>query len=88
MARAMSSELLRSAIAQVGSMSALATKLGITKAAVHQWTLKGRRVPAQHCVAIEAATDGVVTRYDLRPDVFGAPPPASAAPDAADQKAA
>jgi DNA-binding transcriptional regulator YdaS (Cro superfamily) len=28
--------------------------------------------PAEHCRAIEDITNGAVTRYDLRPDVFGA----------------
>lgn len=30
--------------------------------------------PAEHCRAIEEITNGVVTRYDLRPDVFGPAP--------------
>jgi len=37
----------------------------------------GRRVTAERCIAIETATDGVVTRYELRPDVFGEPPAAA-----------
>ncbi len=32
------------------------------------------RVPAERVLAIEAATHGKVTRYDLRPDVFGPAP--------------
>ncbi|MCX7062825.1 MAG: helix-turn-helix domain-containing protein [Gammaproteobacteria bacterium] len=87
----MSSEPLKTAISQLGSMNALAIKLGITKAAVHQWTLEGRRVPAKHCVAIETATEGAVTRHDLRPDVFGVQPaiaPAPPAPSASQQQAA
>lgn len=52
----------------VGSQSALASRLGVTKAAVHQWKLKGRQVPLEHCAAIEAATGGKVTRRELRPD--------------------
>jgi DNA-binding transcriptional regulator YdaS (Cro superfamily) len=30
--------------------------------------------PAEHCIIIEQATNGAVTRYDLRPDVFGTSP--------------
>lgn len=30
--------------------------------------------PAHHCLAIEEATGGKVTRYQLRPDVFGPAP--------------
>ena len=47
-----------------GSQAALAATFGVTKAAVHQW-LEGRRVPLEHCVAIEQATNGAVTRRDL-----------------------
>ena len=42
----------------LGSQAALAAVLGVTKAAVHQWKLEGRRVPLEHCVAIEQATNG------------------------------
>lgn len=41
---------------------------------LHRTTKKGRPVPAEICPAIEQATAGKVTRYDLRPDVFGAAP--------------
>jgi DNA-binding transcriptional regulator YdaS (Cro superfamily) len=36
---------------------------------------KGHKQPgAKLAGALEKATDGAVTRYDLRPDVFGNPP--------------
>ncbi|WP_186084872.1 transcriptional regulator [Burkholderia gladioli] len=54
------------AAAIVGSATRLANSLGVTKAAVSQWKRLG--VPIHHCVAIERATDGAVTRRDLRPD--------------------
>lgn len=53
----------------------LAKMLGVTESAVSQW----KRVPYQRAVEIEAATNGAVTRYDLRPDVFGPPPQRSEA---------
>lgn len=43
---------------------------GITVQAVYKWQ-KYKKVPAEHCLAIEKATNGAVTRYNLRPDVFG-----------------
>lgn len=46
----------------------LARLLGVTKGAVAQWKLSGRKVPVMHCVAIESMTTGAVTRKDLRPD--------------------
>ena len=33
-----------------------------------QWTAGVRPVPIERCVPIERATDGAVTRRDLRPD--------------------
>lgn len=53
----------------VGSQVALAAALGVTKAAVNQWKLEGRKVPAEHCPAIERATGGKVRCEALRPDV-------------------
>lgn len=52
-----------------GSQAALAQALGVTRAAVNQWKEPGRRVPAEHCPAIERATGGAVRCEDLRPDV-------------------
>jgi DNA-binding transcriptional regulator YdaS (Cro superfamily) len=53
----------------LGSQVALAAALGVTKAAVNQWKDEGRRVPAEHCPAIERLTGGAVRCEDLRPDV-------------------
>lgn len=49
-----------------GSQQAMATALGVTKAAVWQWKDGGRQVPVQHCVSIERETG--ITRQELRPD--------------------
>lgn len=54
----------------IGSQTALAAVLGVSKGAVSQWKDENRRVPAAHCLAIERATSGAVTRRDLRPDDF------------------
>lgn len=52
----------------VGSVSALASSLGVQPPTVHQWCNGSRPVPIEKCVAIEKATSGAVTRKDLRPD--------------------
>jgi DNA-binding transcriptional regulator YdaS (Cro superfamily) len=52
----------------LGSQNEIAALVGVTKAAVAQWKLPGRRVPAEHCVVIERTTGGVVSRRELRPD--------------------
>ena len=48
-----------------GSGAALARQLGITRAAVSAW----KKVPAEHVLAVERITG--ISRYALRPDVFG-----------------
>lgn len=60
---------LQRAITIVGSATALADLLGITKGAVSQWKDEGRKVPADYCPSIERITDGAVRCEELRPDV-------------------
>lgn len=45
----------------------------ITYQAVQKWVRSGE-VPPLRCIPAEQATKGEVTRYDLRPDIFGTPP--------------
>ena len=61
--------LLR-AIKAVGGVSALSRALGLTVQAVSQW----HDCPAERALAVELATKGKVTRYELVPTVFGPPP--------------
>lgn len=53
----------------LGSQAALASALGVTRAAVTQWKEEGRRPPAEHCPKIQRLTAGRVTCKDLRPDI-------------------
>lgn len=57
----------------ITDQSKLARDLNVSPQAVQQW-VKANRVPAGRCLAVEAATNGAVSRYDLRPDVFGEAP--------------
>ena len=57
------------AIKIAGNQARLAELVGVNPMAVSHW--KSRKVPASRCMAIEVATDGRVTRQDLRPDIFG-----------------
>lgn len=59
---------LREAVARAGGLHALARKLGISWQAVQQW----RRCPAVRVLEVERLTG--VSRYALRPDVYGPDP--------------
>lgn len=72
----------------LGTQVALADILGVSKAAVGQWKLEGRQVPIEHCLSIERATAGRVTRQDLRPDDYWLIWPDLPAPEHAEAKAA
>ena len=50
----------------VGGAVRLAVILGVSAQAISNW--KERGVPIDRCYPIETATDGEVTRRDLRPD--------------------
>lgn len=67
------------AIAHLGSQRALADALHIRSPSISEWRAKlqegnPKAVPADRCLPIERATGGAVTRYDLRPDIFGEAP--------------
>jgi DNA-binding transcriptional regulator YdaS (Cro superfamily) len=65
----MSTSPLDEVLAIVGSLQALATHLGVTKGAVAQWKLPGRRIPAEYCPTIEKLVHGKVKCEAMRPDV-------------------
>lgn len=50
----------------VGGISKLANILGVRRQTFYQW----RRVPSVRVLAIEAATDGKVSRHEIRPDLY------------------
>lgn len=59
-------EVIDRAASTVGSQSKLAKLLGVSQQNISYWRAAG--VPVEHCAAIEIATEGAVTRRDLRPD--------------------
>ncbi len=75
----MSTPLERAASA-MGGISALAAALGVSQSTPSMWKARGS-VPVEHCLAIERATQGLVTRRDLRPDDAHLIWPDIAAPD-------
>lgn len=58
------------AIELLGGPAAAGRLFGISRVAVHMWQQRGK-VPAERVLEVERATEGAVSRYQLRPDVFG-----------------
>ena len=56
------------AIEIAGGLGCLAVLLGVKSPSVHEWKTGKRSIPIERCVQIERATNGAVTRKDLRPD--------------------
>lgn len=54
----------------VGGQAELAKRLNISPQAVNKWIKRGL-VPPERVLEVERLTNGAVTRYELRPDVFG-----------------
>jgi DNA-binding transcriptional regulator YdaS (Cro superfamily) len=66
--------LLR-AVKLIGGQTALARALDISQGQVWSWINRDKRASALYTVDIEELTQGAVTRYELRPDIFRIPPP-------------
>lgn len=51
-----------------GARAEIIAGLGVSAQVISNW--KSREVPIEHCLDIERATNGKVTRRELRPDDF------------------
>src|SRR5579883_7076 len=65
----MRDDALERAILEAGGVAALARAINVTPQAVSQWD----RVPAERAIAVEKATEGRISRHELRPDLYPAP---------------
>ena len=54
----------------LGSKAAVARACEVKPQSLQNW----RRIPAEYCRTLERACDGRITRYEMRPDVFGTGP--------------
>lgn len=61
---------LRRAKDILGSEYAVAEVVGVKQPSVNYILNSGKKVPAEWCLAIERATEGQVTRHELRPDLY------------------
>ena len=64
----MNKQAMLLAIERIGGPKAVGDALGITRQAVEQWP----HVPPKHVLRVEALSG--VSRYELRPDIYGDPP--------------
>ncbi len=49
----------------------IASYLGVTRGTIRQYRCGILRVTPERAIQIEKATNGEITREDLRPDIFG-----------------
>lgn len=61
-------EALKAAVDRSGSQSEFGRLCGVSQTAVWKWLQSSKRLPAEHVLAVEAATG--VSRHDLRPDIY------------------
>ncbi len=66
--------ITKQAVAAAGGPSKLSDLLGISRQAIEQWTV----VPPKHVLRVEDATG--ISRYALRPDIYGEAPRGSSNP--------
>ena len=57
----------------IRSQSSLARELGISPQAIDGWR-KRKQIPAERVLDIERITELKLTRYMMRPDIFGVAP--------------
>ena len=55
---------------KIRTKTRIAEVCGVSLQSLNTWT----RVPAEYVLDLEAACDGAVTRYEMRPDVFRSSP--------------
>jgi DNA-binding transcriptional regulator YdaS (Cro superfamily) len=63
-------EALQRAITILGSQAKAAEAIGTTQQEISYRLRHGGKVKPEWCLPIETATDGKVTRHQLRPDLY------------------
>ena len=63
--------VIQQVVERFGSQSRLAKAVGVSQFAVSKWYRNECQVSPHSAIQIERATNGAITRSDLRPDIFG-----------------
>ena len=58
------------AIDAAGTLAELARRTGCKYQTIQQWRDNGGKIPAEHVLKFEAATNGKVSRHIFRPDIY------------------
>ena len=58
--------IIDAAVAKCGGLKNLAAAMGQSSQVIGNWRSRG--IPLNQCALLEAVSDGVVTRRDMRPD--------------------
>ena len=61
-------DALQRAIEAAGGLTRLAERIGVSPQVVSNWRSRG--IPADRVLAVERATNGKVSRSELRPDLY------------------
>lgn len=61
-------QALARAVDLIGGQAALARLLKVSQPSVFGWIKRGKGLPADHALAVEAATG--VSKHDLRPNIY------------------
>jgi DNA-binding transcriptional regulator YdaS (Cro superfamily) len=68
--------LIQKAIDLIGTQAALGVKAGVSQQHISRLLGERQRITAETAIRIERATDGAVSRHDLRPDLYPRDEPA------------
>lgn len=70
----MNTTVIRKAVVAAGGNAVLAKTIGVQPSLVSQWVTGRRPVAPRWSIAIEGASGGAVTRYELHPEIYGPAP--------------
>lgn len=68
----MKNKPVQKAISIIGNVAKTAREMGVNRAAIYWWAENG--CPPDRVLKLESLTGNKITRYELRPDIYGPKP--------------
>lgn len=65
----MSENIIQKAVQIIGNQEKLAEDCGVSQPTISNWK-KDNRVPGEYVLKFEKATNGQVSRHEIRPDLY------------------